>query len=42
MDLTNPNARGATAALWGDFETCFELHPGSNEKFTRLDIGQQQ
>jgi hypothetical protein len=27
---------------WGDFKTYFKFHPGSDEKFTRLDIGQQQ
>jgi hypothetical protein len=27
---------------WGDFKTCFKFHPGSDGKFVRLDIGQQQ
>jgi len=38
--LTNPKVRGAIAALSADFKTCFEFHLGSDEKFTRLDIGQ--
>ena len=27
---------------WGDFKTYFKFHPGSDGKFVRLDIGQQQ
>jgi hypothetical protein len=27
---------------WGDFKTYFKFHPGSDDKFARLDIGQQQ
>ena len=27
---------------WGDFATYFKFHPGSDGKFVRLDIGQQQ
>ncbi len=27
---------------WGDFATYFKFHPGSDGRFARLDIGQQQ
>ena len=27
---------------WGDFATYFKFHPGSDGRFVRLDIGQQQ